>query len=201
MMFLVNWRAFSWKAKIVAILLIALAATLTVRDQATIGRFLEMGVESGNLNNEMRKTQWIQGLSVFREHPLLGNGPNAVPSPPRELIPRFPDGTPTSEFKPYSHSHQVLINVLAESGLVGLIAFLALHLAPLTLIRGNLLNRDPEVFFWSWSAVAVTGQFLLNSLTDQVFGLRPLMYIYWTTTATALWLPGFKSLKKPAESS
>jgi hypothetical protein len=191
--FLVNWRAFGWKSKLVAFLLVGLAAFSTMRDPSIAGRFQEMGVAHGNINNDLRKTQWIQGLAVFRDHPLLGSGPGAVPSPPLEMLPKNLDGSPVIPWKPYSPSHQVLINVLAESGMLGMIAFLALHLSPLILIRKNLFSGDPEIFFWSWSAMAVAGQFLLNSLTDQVFGLRPLMYIYWTTTAVALWLPAYKA--------
>jgi O-antigen ligase len=192
LVFLANWRAFRWKSKVVALLVFGLAVLSVMMDQTTVGRFLEMGVAQGNLNNEMRKTQWIQGLKVFRENPVLGSGPGAVPSPPPELLPRLPNGAPLLVWKPYSPSHNAFIDVMAGSGLFGLIGFLALHLAPLLLIGKNLLNRDPEILFWSWSAVAVAGQFVLNGMTDQIFGLRPLMYIYWTTTAIALWLPAYK---------
>jgi len=33
----------------------------------------------------------------------------------------------------------------------------------------------------------VSLQFLLNSLTDQVFGLMSMMYVHWTIIAAALW--------------
>jgi O-antigen ligase len=199
--FLVNWRAFGWKLKLAALLLAALAAWSTLGDPAVVGRFVEMGVPEGNLNNDLRKAHWVQGLAVFRGHPVLGSGPGAVPSPPPEALPKNPDGSPAIPWKPYSPSHQVFINVLAESGLLGLIGFLALHLAPLVLIRPNLASRDPEIFFWSWSAAAVAAQFLLNGLTDQIFGLRPLMYIYWTTMAFALWLPAYKRERDAARAA
>jgi O-antigen ligase len=187
MIFLANWRAFGWKAKLAAAVLASLMVLSVIGDPTTTGRFQEMGEATGNVNNEQRKLQWMQGLKTFMEHPALGNGPGAVPGVPPESIPLLPDGTPLIDWKPYSPSHQVFIQVLAESGLAGLIGFLALHLAPLILMRKNLRSPDPETFFWTWSAVAVAGQFLLNAMTDQVFGLRPLMYIYWTTMAMALW--------------
>ena len=192
LMFLVNWRAFGWKSKALAALLIFLAAFSVLKDQATVCRFQEIGVASGNINNDLRKAHWLQGLRVFSEHPALGNGPNAVPGLPPELIPKLADGAPAIPWKPYATAHQVFITVMAESGLIGLVVFLLLHLSPLILIRKNLLSRDPEIFFWSWAAIAVMGQFFLNCMTDHIFGLRPLMYVYWTTMATAIWLPAYR---------
>jgi O-antigen ligase len=194
LIFLVNWRAFNFKWKAAAVILFALASFFTLTDQTIVGRFEEMSEDTGNINNDTRILQWKQGLKAFWDHPVLGNGPSAIPSPPAELLAKSPDGTPAVTWKPYSHSHQAFITVLAESGVIGLIGFLALHLAPWALMWRNLKSSDPEVFFWTWSAAAVTGQFLLNAMTDQLFGMRTLMYIYWTTTATALWLPAYKKL-------
>jgi O-antigen ligase len=192
MMFAANWRAFGWKAKAVAAVLIILAIFSSSKDETLVGRFQEMGVPSGNVSNDTRKLLWMQGLKVFREHPVLGAGPDAVPSPSLEEMPKYPDGATALAWKPYLTSHQVFITVMSESGLIGLIAFLALYFSPLLFIWKSLLSRDPEIFFWSWAALAVTGQFFLNSLTDNIFGLRPLMYVYWTTTAIALWLQAYK---------
>ena len=193
LMFLVNWRAFGWKTKLSAALLLALATFATLQNPAIVGRFKEMAVAEGNSNNELRKFLWRNGLKAFQEHPVLGNGPGAIPGPPPDEIPVIPGlDIPIATWSPYYSAHQVFINVMAETGLVGLIAFMSLHLAPLVLIRRNLASRDPEVFFWSWAAVAVAAQFAMNGLTDQVFGLKPLMYVYWSVTATAVWLPVHK---------
>ncbi|MDR0621089.1 MAG: O-antigen ligase family protein [Deltaproteobacteria bacterium] len=189
MVFAVNWRAFGWKGKLTALALIAAVLITTLGDPAIMGRFKEMGEASGNRNNEQRLFKWRMGWTAFNEHPVLGNGPGAVPQVPPAEIPILDDGLPLFIWKEYTTAHQVFIQVLAESGIIGLIGFLALHLVPLFLMRKNLRSRDPETFFWTWSAVAVTGQFVLNAMTDNIFGLRPLMYIYWTTTAMALWPP------------
>ena len=57
----------------------------------------------------------------------------------------------------------------------------------MSLLWPHRRSRDPETFFWFWAAVAVNLQFVLNGLTDQVFGLRLMMYVHWTVTAAALW--------------
>ncbi|MDR2442424.1 MAG: O-antigen ligase family protein [Deltaproteobacteria bacterium] len=187
--FFVNRKFFTFKAKIIAAILVALALVLTLSDTTTTGRFQEMTVAKGNANNDLRKAFWRQGIETFLSHPVLGSGPGAIPGMAAEKIPPMPDGSPSWRKVPYSHTHQIFITVLAESGVIGFLGFLALHLAPLILIRRNLTSPDPEIFFWSWSAIAVTGQFVLNGLTDHIFGLKPMMYIYWTVTAIAIWLP------------
>lgn len=139
-----------------------------------ISRFLEIFEGHSNYNNFLRLTAWKHGWAVFKEHPLLGIGPAAVPSFLPETI-------------GYYHTHHLFINILAESGVVGLVAFLALHASAFTLIWPHRRSPDPETFFWVWAAIIVNLQLLLNGLVDQVFTLKPMMYIYWVITAAALW--------------
>jgi hypothetical protein len=77
---------------------------------------------------------------------------------------------------------------MAESGVIGLLGFLALHILPLWFLWPGLKSGEPLVRFWVWCALAVFLQLFLNGLTDNIFSLKPLMYIYWTTTAAAFWV-------------
>jgi O-antigen ligase len=123
-----------------------------------------------------RVSMWEPGWEVFKDHPGLGQGPGCgfrLEIQPVEKLGR--------------HVHNMFINTLAETGLLGFAGFLALHLAPLSLIWPHRRSRDPETFFWVWAALAVNLQLVLNGLTDQIFGLKPMMYIHWTVTAAALW--------------
>ncbi|MDR2612246.1 MAG: O-antigen ligase family protein [Deltaproteobacteria bacterium] len=170
------------------ILVAALGAAMAFRDGTLIERFLDMTELSGtNPANEERLMRWRQGLSVFREHPLLGAGPGAVPNVPAEILPGEFQGRPRAE---YYHSHQVFITVLAEAGILGLAAFLALHLLPLLYIAPGFRSRRPWTRLWAWAALTVFLQLVLNGMVDNVFTLKPLMYLYWTATGTAVYLVG-----------
>ncbi|MDR1038956.1 MAG: O-antigen ligase family protein [Deltaproteobacteria bacterium] len=171
------------------LVLVAIAAAcgaMSLADGRVAERFSDMADLSGeNYSNEVRFLRWRQGLSVFREHPVLGAGPGAIPSPPAEL---FPEGHGDGVAHKYYHSHQVFITVLAEAGVLGMIGFLALHLLPLGYALRSLRSERPWTRLWAWAALAVFLQLVLNGLVDNAFTLKPLMYVYWTATATALHL-------------
>ena len=131
-----------------------------------------------NSTDSWRVTLWRHGWKTFLAHPGLGQGPGSG----FQLKARFGPGEET-----VYHTHNLFINVLAKTGLVGFFGFMALHLAPLSLLWPHRRSRDPETFFWVWAALAVNLQFLLNGITDWVFGVMAMMYIHWTVTAAALW--------------
>jgi O-antigen ligase len=131
-----------------------------------------------NPSDTSRLSAWKQGWAVFLAHPGLGQGLGYGYQVEMQ---------PGSAKKFNRHFHNLFINVLAETGLLGFIGFLALHLAPLSLLWPQRRSRDPETFFWVWAALAVNLQLALNGLTDQIFGLKPMMYIHWTVTTAALW--------------
>ena len=162
-------------------------------------RFTEMAGDTSisggllpNTSEKLRLAAWRQGWAVFQAHPFLGAGPGALP-----LV----TGNPATGEDSMSHAHQAFIHVLAETGLAGFLGFMALHLAPLALIWPHRRSPDPETFFWVWAALAVNLQFIFNGLTDQVFGLKTFMYVYWLVTTAALWQvsgPG-RNLNRPKE--
>jgi O-antigen ligase len=97
----------------------------------------------------------------------------------------------------YYHSHQIFITVMAEAGVLGLAGFLALHLLPLLFIFPSLRSQRRWTRFWAWSALAVFLQFVLNGLVDNIFTLKPLMYVYWTATGVAVYLSALERPKVP----
>jgi O-antigen ligase len=180
-------RVFTLTMKLVLVALALVLAIATLTNKRIVERFAEMGVEKGNYNNEVRINHWKQGWKVFQENPILGVGPRAIPNAPPLNNPAYPKEFTRTRDK-YYHAHQVFITVLAESGVIGLIGFLALHLAPIALLWPFRRDPDPERMFWVWAAIAVASQLFFNGLTDNVFTLKPLMYIYWTVTGAALWV-------------
>jgi O-antigen ligase len=134
-------------------------------------------------DDTLRVGMWKLGRDAFLAHPVLGQGPGSGFR--GEIPPAEPGGE--TRIITGSHAHNMFIDVLAHTGLAGFLGFLALHLAPLGLLWPHRRSPDPETFFWVWAALAVNLQLFLNGLTDQVFGLKPMMYIHWTVTAAALW--------------
>ncbi|MDR1577582.1 MAG: O-antigen ligase family protein [Deltaproteobacteria bacterium] len=183
-------NCFGAMAKVAIVLTLALAAVIILSNDMIVSRFQEMTVDKGNYNNDLRLNYWKHGVKVFKEHPLLGVGPRAIPHAPPVIPP--PDLVAAVRLLPpppkYCHAHQLFLTTLAESGVVGLLGFLALHLAPIILLWPYRRVADLNKLYWVWGAFAVAGQLFLNGLTDYVFTLRPLMYIYWVVTGVALWV-------------
>jgi O-antigen ligase len=171
---------------IFAVIVLIGGATVLL-DPAIQDRFKKMTDLSGSLPaNETRFTRWKQGINVFLEHPVLGVGPNSIPNVPCETI-EAEVGDCASRHTKYYHAHQIFFTVLAESGFLGLLGFLALHIFPIAYIFGARKAKDPLTKFWVWSAFVTALQLLLNGLVDNVFSLKPLMYVYWTVTTVAMW--------------
>jgi O-antigen ligase len=174
------WKTISTKLKLTIILLTILAIFGIFQNSEIQTRFEQIG--KTNQSNAVRLNHWKQGWEIFKQHPILGAGPNSIPNAQPIA------GDNEKERKKYYHAHQIFITVLAESGILGLLAFLALHLAPFKLLWPHKRSKDPQILFWVCAASVVTIQLFINGLTDNVFSLKPLMYIYWTVTAAALWL-------------
>jgi len=192
LMFWAYWRHFNgkpWRRFLILIPVLTLALVtilpLTVGgDQRFLNTLkLEFGAGSEpasvilSESETLRVDMWRLGWKTFMQHPLLGRG----------LGDSFDLALQSGEVETVLHTHHVFINVLAETGLLGFLGFLALHLAPLSLLWPHRRSRDPETFFWVWAALAVNLQLVLNGLTDQVFGIKTIMYIHWIVMAAALW--------------
>ncbi|MDR1035668.1 MAG: O-antigen ligase family protein [Deltaproteobacteria bacterium] len=187
-MFLAFRKDMGLKLSLAVVAIAVAGGVLALSDGRVVERFVDMSrISGGSMSNEERFLRWGQGLDVFLEHPVLGAGPGAIPSPSAEEFPEPLQGGQSSEFY---HAHHVFITVLAEAGLLGLAGFLALHLLPLLYVLPSLRSRKPWTRFWAWAALVVFLQLVLNGLVDNVFTLKPLMYVYWTATGVAIYLSG-----------
>jgi O-antigen ligase len=186
-MFIVFRKLFGKTLCLLFAAIILIGGATVLLDKNILNRFRQMTDLSGSVAaNEVRFTRWRQGVDVFLEHPILGIGPNSIPNVPCESIIAEVGDCSTRHTK-YYHAHHVFFTVLAESGVVGLLGLLALHVFPLIYIMRARKSEDILTRFWVWSAVVVALQLLLNGLVDNVFSLKPLMYIYWTVTTIAMW--------------
>jgi O-antigen ligase len=166
-------------------LLLALASMagifLLATNEATMDRFRDMTVGRQSVNNTERFNYWQHGLEVFKAHPVLGIGPAAKPNLPPEL-------NVNRRSSPYGHAHNVYLTFLAETGVVGLAAFLVLIFCPARLLWPFLRSRDPLAFLWSWYAIMVLLQLAINGMTDHVYGNKVIMFLHFSVMGTALWV-------------
>ena len=98
---------------------------------------VQQPVTDGNFSVIERLAHWIAALRMWEMSPWLGVGPgNYAAVYPQVRLDRWED--------PLGHAHNTYLNVLAENGLVGIIAYLALWTGVviwLICMRGRVLRR------------------------------------------------------------
>ncbi len=153
--------------------LVALAWVMGLIPRAVLARLRLAGVSlSGPVNDANysdieRLAHWVAGLRMFAAHPLLGVGAgNYDNAYARYEVPGW--------LEPLGQAHNYYINAAAETGLLGLAAFLAIAaLALLVGWRAARTQRDvPRASGeddLALGLLAVVVAVLVHSLTDDLF--------------------------------
>jgi O-antigen ligase len=129
-----------------------------------LGVFDARTVEVTNENFAVveRMAHWQAGWGMFSDYPLLGVGIGAYAAAyPRYALPRWPD--------PLGHAHNYYLNVAAETGLIGLAAYLVLWLA--VFWQGWLAVRRSRGWLQAMALGALGALVALSfhNLTDNLF--------------------------------
>jgi O-antigen ligase len=85
------------------------------------------------LNN--RQAYWRAALRMSREHPVTGNGAGRYP----RLLPQFRD-----DWIPLDNAHSFILQLLAEMGILGAVAFIALVVVSIAILRRAVLGAERE---------------------------------------------------------
>ena len=126
---------------------------------------LSSGVTQANLSTDERLAHWLAGLRMFAAHPVLGVGAGNYNA-------AYAQVAVSGWAEPLGQSHNYYINVAAETGVLGLLAFLALTAVTLYLgwrvAHAAVIRRAPNCalalgFFAALVALAV------HNLTDDLF--------------------------------
>lgn len=114
---------------------------------------------------------WRVALDLFRERPLTGWGPDTFRY-------RCSERAGLPEENTDLQAHNLYLELLATSGILGLVAWL-LILGALLLpaVRSLAFARSLPVEAWAWAACVVT--FCLHGWVDSFFGSYELMGFFW----------------------
>jgi len=102
---------------------------------------------------------WGPAIPTFLQHPILGQGPFTF-----QISFVRMDSVPPWEFFP--HAHNVILNILAEMGLLGLFAFLIVYMASWVTLFRRLKIKKPDNQPVVWTAMAILVVFSVQGFFD-----------------------------------
>ena len=127
-----------------------------------------------------RVYMWRSGVTMWREHPLLGWGPGGV----KREYSRY--ALPEAFKQRTGHVHNTPLQILVERGLPGLAAWLAIWFAfyrrAIGILRGLGATQAREKALVTGSLAAVTG-FLVAGLSEYNFGDSEVVMLAWAAVA------------------
>lgn len=128
---------------------------------------------AANFSTMERLAHWIAGLRMFRAHPVLGVGAGNYDA----AYPQF-TVDPVVWHESLGHAHNYYINAAAETGTVGLAAYLALVVATLVLgwvaVRRSRAGADgthaaSRLYAYAVGILAVLVGFAVHNATDNLY--------------------------------
>jgi O-antigen ligase len=159
---------------------IAFAASIAAKSE----RFYRADPGFGaSVERDLRPRLWSVGIEQLRSAPWLGHGFG------REILaPVFLPETPAvADHPPIRHSHNALINIAMELGIVGLAVFVAV-LFTLARHYARLLAR-PEAALFGVIGLALLAGFITKNMTDD-FLHRHNAQVFWALNGMLLGFSG-----------
>jgi len=142
-------------------------------------RFLTMGDPDDPTVRE-RVYMWRSGLTMWRQHPVLGLGPGGV----KREYERF--ALPEAVKKRTGHVHNTPLQILVERGVLGLLAWgwvwVAFYAEAIRRLRRLPADAIAERALVVGSIAAITG-FLIGGLSEYNFGDSEVVMVAWVIMA------------------
>lgn len=102
---------------------------------------------------------WGPAFPTILQYPVLGQGPFTY-----QISFVRAESVPPKEFFP--HAHNVILNILAEMGIIGLLAFLVVYFAGWKTLIHQIRSRNPEDKPGVWAAAAILAVFSIQGFFD-----------------------------------
>jgi hypothetical protein len=122
-----------------------------------------------------RARLWYAAISLWRERPLLGVGPDNFRRRYQAVLSPSPTGAPYTDTR--IHANSLYFETLADVGLVGLVALGAIAVG---LVRSLRRHRE-SVCVAGLGCVVAAGTFFVHGLLDYFFEFTPLFGLFWVT--------------------
>ncbi|MCC6456582.1 MAG: O-antigen ligase family protein [Caldilineaceae bacterium] len=143
---------------------------------------LSLEVNDDNFAIIERVAHWVAAIRMWESAPWLGVGPgNYAAAYPQVALPRWPE--------PLGHAHNIYLNVLGETGLLGMSTFLLMWASLVGWLRKQMQSVLPPE---SWSralAVGVLGvlaHLAVHSLFDNLFVQGMYLHVAFWLAAVAI---------------
>jgi O-antigen ligase len=118
-------------------------------------------------SNFERLTIWTRGFKIIKSSSVFGVGLNNVKGHYKSLATQYEKDNPSLI---YGHQHNSFMQMLAMTGLFGLVAFLSFIIAMLGLLIKNFKNTNPSHKKLAAGALVVFASFLATGLTEHSYG-------------------------------
>jgi hypothetical protein len=126
-----------------------------------------------------RASLWRAAMTLWRERPLLGVGPDNFRRRYEAVLSPSPTGEPYTDTR--IHANSLYFETLADLGLVGLAALGGIAVA---LLRSLRRHRESACVAGLGCAVAAVA-FFVHGLLDYFFEFTPLFGLFWVTLGLA----------------
>jgi O-antigen ligase len=133
---------------------------------------------SGGTELATRLDIWRTAASIWREHPLLGVGLGQFPTAYAEA--RIPGKLflPGTIFQPPPHAHNLFLHHLAEGGIIGFVAILALLAVAIHLAIRLCRHRDRWISIFGRAMLASLAAFVTHNLFDVTLTENTGIYLF-----------------------
>jgi putative inorganic carbon (HCO3(-)) transporter len=173
------WPSIRWRRWLLAVGFLMMGVAILAGPQRLRERALTM-TDPDDVTVKERTYMWRSGITMWREHPWLGVGPGGIKREYRHYA------MPEALMKRTGHLHNSALQILVETGVAGLLAWLwlwaAFFTAAVRLLRRLPAPADRERALLAGSIAAITG-FLIAGLAEHTFGDSEVVMLAWTIVA------------------
>jgi hypothetical protein len=126
-----------------------------------------------DISSVERPALWGAALRIFRDKPLLGVGPDDF----RWIYGRYLD---LDHWDTAIHANSIYLETLADTGLIGLLAFLLLNWRWLRLSWQNLRRQNNHKFWiWQLALIAALIAWFVHGFLDYFYEFTGTYVLFW----------------------
>lgn len=138
---------------------------------------------------------WQAALQIAQAHPLLGTGFNQFEKSAREII--LPQIKNSSLQVTLGHAHSNLLQILATTGILGLVTFLYLWIIIFLELFRNLRAAPPDRYPYYLGILCALVSFHVEGFFEYTFGDAEIVTLVWFLLGGTVAITKWEALKSP----